>query len=143
MMEEIETSAQNSPNQKTVIVQGYSMWYSYWNPENSVQNFIVDLEKALPVMNKLADITCYIWMPQPPLNLNKQVKWLTQMLDSQMSEINEVARKRLHTDIVYWEGSRNNAAADDDDYYDFAHPGYRILLQDWYDLYEAFGCSQG
>ncbi|GAU93045.1 hypothetical protein RvY_05038-4 [Ramazzottius varieornatus] len=64
MMEEIETSAQNSPNQKTVIVQGYSMWYSYWNPENSVQNFIVDLEKALPVMNKLADITCYIWMPQ-------------------------------------------------------------------------------
>ena len=46
-----------------------------------------------------------------------------------MSDINEIARKRLGSEVIYWETSRINAMVDKDDYYDFAHPGYRILLQ--------------
>ena len=52
------------------------------------------------------------------------------MLDSQLQQINNYAKRSLEaTNAIYWSGSLENARTRMDDYYDFAHPGFKTMLQ--------------
>ncbi|XP_055337711.1 uncharacterized protein LOC129587812 isoform X2 [Paramacrobiotus metropolitanus] len=143
-LQRIEQEALANPKKRIVVIQGYTMWYSYWNRNNSVSQFVKDLHAGLPHIKRIASLVCYAWMPQPPLNTDKDLKWVTALLDHQMQQINQIAQKSLEeTSAVYWSKSMDVAASDLKNYYDFAHPDLEILLRDWHDLLLSFGCRFG